>query len=53
MIKWNGKEIKGVEGWMPMLAEHKPGDVVEVTVLRDGKELVLKVTLKPSDQPGR
>jgi hypothetical protein len=46
LMKWNGKEIKSVEAWMPMLSAHKPGDVVEVTILREGKEIPVKVTLK-------
>lgn len=46
MIKWNGKEIRTVEEWMPLLTQHSPGDVVDVTLIRDGKEQVVKVTLK-------
>lgn len=53
LVKWNGKEIKGVEAWMPMLSDARPGDIVDVTVLRDGKEQVIKVTLKAADQGGR
>lgn len=53
LLKWNGKEIKGVEAWMPMLAERKPGDVVEVTLKRGDKELTLKVTLKAAAQADR
>lgn len=29
----------------PTLKDNKPGDVVEVTVVRDGKEVVLEVEL--------
>lgn len=47
MTKWNGKPIPDVEGWMPFLAAAKPGDVVEVTFVRDGKEQTTKVTLQP------
>ncbi len=53
MIKWNGKPIENVEAWMPMLTAQKPGDEVEVTLLRDGKELTVKVKLKARDQGGR
>lgn len=53
MIKWNGQELRRVEDWMPMLAKHNPGDVVDVTILRDGKEQVVKVTLKGRDSGGR
>lgn len=47
MTKWNGKPIADVETWMPLLAGAKPGDVVDVTYVRDGKEAVAKVTLQP------
>lgn len=47
MTKWNGKPIPDVEGWMPFLAAARPGEVVEVTFVRDGQEQVTKVTLQP------
>lgn len=53
MIKWNGKEVANVEEWMPMLSNHKPGDVVDVTLLRDGKEITLKVTLKARNEAAK
>jgi predicted metalloprotease with PDZ domain len=46
MTRWNGKPIPDVEGWMPFLAAARPGDVVDLTFLRDGKELTAKVTLQ-------
>lgn len=45
MIKWNSKPIEDVEQWMPFLSEHKPGDVVEIVYIRDGKEETTKATL--------
>jgi len=53
MIKWNGKETPDVESWMPLLTGQKPGDEVTVTVLRDGKEMTLKVKLTARDEGGR
>jgi hypothetical protein len=53
MIKWNGKDVANVEEWMPMLGNHKPGDVVDVTLLRDGKEITLKVTLKARNEAAK
>jgi S1-C subfamily serine protease len=53
MIKWNGKAIANVEEWMPLLTAQKPGDEVDVTVLRGGKEMNIKVKLKARDQGGR
>jgi Zn-dependent M28 family amino/carboxypeptidase len=50
MVKWNGKEIKSVEAWMPLLGEAKPGDVVDIVYIRDGKELTTKATLKARRQ---
>ena len=34
---WNGSQIIGVREWMLMMAEHEPGDIVTVTVLRSGE----------------
>jgi len=53
LIKWNGQPVRRVEDWMPMLSSANPGDVVNVTVLRAGEELVLKVTLKARDTGGK
>ncbi len=50
ITKWNGKEIKSVEAWMPLLGEAKPGDVVEIVYVRDGKEMTTKATLKARRQ---
>lgn len=46
MVKWNGKAIKAVEDWTPLLRAQKPGDKVEVTITRDGKEMTLTVVLE-------
>ena len=53
LTKWNGKEIANVEGWMPLLTAQKPGDEVEVTLLRGGKEMTVKVKLKARDEGGK
>lgn len=53
LIKWNGAEVRKVEDWMPMLSAHNPGDVVDVTILREGKELTVKVTLRGRDSTNR
>lgn len=52
LVKWNGEDIKDISAWMGMLAKHKPGDVVNVTVLRDDVEVVLKVKLQGRDGDG-
>lgn len=46
LVSWNGRPIKDVVGWMEYLGAAKPGDVVEVGVVRAGKTIPVKVTLK-------
>jgi len=46
LMTWNGQEITDVYKWMDLMAKHKPGDVVTVGVLREGKTIPMKVTLK-------
>jgi hypothetical protein len=38
MTKWDGEDLRDVEGWMTVLTKKKPGDVVKITYIRDGKE---------------
>lgn len=47
IVRWGGEELADVGAMMRRLSEHKPGDVVEIVVVRDGKEVPLMVTLKP------
>lgn len=49
LMTWNGKPITTVENWMEHMAPHKPGDVVDVGVLRDGTTVPIKVTLKAAE----
>lgn len=53
MIKWNGKAIADIRGWMELLATHNAGDEVEVTVVRNGVETVLKARLQGVDTEPR
>mgnify|MGYP002783731600 CR=1 FL=1 len=54
MVKWNGKAIKAVEDWTPLLRAQKPGDKVEVTFTRDGKEMTVTVELEArTGEPAR
>jgi len=46
ITKWNGEDIADVDAWMPVLLDHNPGDVVTLTVERDGEEVELEMTLK-------
>lgn len=46
MISFDGKEIRNLEDYAYVLRQKKPGDVVPVTVRRDGRELKVDVTLE-------
>jgi hypothetical protein len=45
MIKWNGTTLADVESWMPLLMAAKPGDIVTIVYMRDGKEMTTQATL--------
>lgn len=45
IIRWGGEELADAGVMMQRLVDAKPGDVVEVVVVRDGKEITLPVTL--------
>ncbi len=53
LMRWDGQKITDVMAWMGMLADHDPGDEVNVGVLRGTEEITLPVTLKAKDQAGR
>jgi hypothetical protein len=46
LVAMDGKPVKNLEAYISLLQGHKKGDVLEVTVLRDGKKVPLKVTLE-------
>ncbi len=46
LIRFAGKEIQNLEDFTYMLRTHKPGETVEVTVLRDNQPLSVSVTLE-------
>jgi hypothetical protein len=48
LMAWNGSPITTVTSWMELMGAHSPGDTVTVTVLRDGANLDLQVTLQAS-----
>ncbi|MEM8876108.1 MAG: M28 family peptidase [Planctomycetota bacterium] len=48
LMAWDGSDIDSIGGWMELMADHVPGDIVTVTVLRDGHPLELQVTLQAS-----
>lgn len=44
VVKMGNMEIKDIQAYMKALSEHKKGDTIPVKVLRDGKEVEVKVT---------
>jgi len=48
LVRWNGQQIIDIYGMMDQLSKHRPGDVIELLVIRDGAEVTLKPTLEPA-----
>lgn len=46
IIEWGGTEITSLDAWRRMLADHDPGDVVEVKLIRDGATVTASVKLR-------
>lgn len=46
LMTWNGTAIRDVQHWMSLMADHEPGDVVNVGVLRDREMIEIPVTLQ-------
>ncbi len=46
LMEWNGDQIESVSHWMELMGAHSPGDVVTVTVDRDGEPVDIAVTLQ-------
>ncbi|MFM7133284.1 MAG: PDZ domain-containing protein, partial [Planctomycetota bacterium] len=53
LLSWNGAALEDSGMLAQKLREHKPGDVVKMRILRDGKELEIDVTLKASNAAQR
>lgn len=52
ILKIDGKEITDVYSYMNTISKHKPGDVIEILILRDEKELTFKVKLEGAPARG-
>ncbi len=52
LMKWNGEELPDVEAMMSQLSKHKPGDKVDLLIVRDGKEMTITVTLMGREPRG-
>ena len=46
MVGWSGKKITNIYDLTYLLQEHRPGDRVEISVVRDGEELGFTATLE-------
>ena len=46
IVGWSGKKITNIYDLTHLLQEHRPGDEVEITVVRDGGELRFTATLE-------
>jgi len=46
VTKVNGAEVGAAGSLASLIGEYKPGDVIQLTVLRDGKEIAVNVTLE-------
>ena len=52
IIRWGGEELVDVTGMMERLGDHKPGDKVRITVVRDGREIDLDLVMKAREGGG-
>lgn len=46
LVRWDGQKLTDVQAWLELLAQHDPGDTVNVGIMRDGEEITLEVTLQ-------
>ena len=46
IVKYSGKPVSTIQDYMENLSRSKPGEIVELIVVRDGKETTLRVTLE-------
>ena len=49
-VAWGGEDLIDVMDMVVRLREHRPGDVVQMVVLRDGEEIELDITMKASNR---
>ena len=48
VIKLGDSDVKDLDSYMAAMGKHKPGEVVDVVVRRNDKDVTLKVTLGSS-----
>ncbi len=49
MLEWDGSELDTMRALFEALQNHKPGDVVQIKILRGDEEMTIPVTLQASD----
>jgi S1-C subfamily serine protease len=47
IVALNGQPVEGMAQLAELIAQHQPGDVVELTIIRSGQELEVTLTLAP------
>jgi serine protease Do len=47
IVALNGQPVEGMTQLAELIAQHQPGDVVELTIVRSGQELEVTLTLAP------
>lgn len=47
ITKWNDADLDSVETWMPILTSNEPGDIITLTIIRDGETIEVEMTLRP------
>lgn len=52
IVALDGQPVSGMEDLAARIGAHQPGDVVELTVVRDGREQTIRVTLGSWPQQG-
>ena len=47
IVALNGQPVEGMAQLAELIAQHQPGDVIELTIIRSGQELEVALTLAP------
>ncbi len=46
ITSWAGQTVPDAQAWAQLLLKHEPGETIEVTFVRDGREITRRVRLK-------
>ena len=53
ILKVDDTDVNGIKSLQDVISSHKPGDVVKLIILRDGKEISQEATLGVNNRPSR